>query len=146
MIGDAFGFLDPLYSSGVLLALKSGEFAADAIAEGLRNGNTSGITTRQMGGPLQQGSRPDAPARLRVLRRIQLRRICEKLSSDLQGTVTDVLIGDVFDGHVDKLWGPMESLYEAGKSPIPSWDAGIPAEKIPEKATNWFYPRIEASS
>jgi flavin-dependent dehydrogenase len=33
-IGDAFGFLDPLYSSGVLLALKSGEMAADAIVEG----------------------------------------------------------------------------------------------------------------
>ena len=35
MVGDAFGFLDPLYSSGVLLALKSGELAADAIVEGL---------------------------------------------------------------------------------------------------------------
>ena len=34
MIGDAWGFLDPLYSSGVLLALKSGELAADAIVEG----------------------------------------------------------------------------------------------------------------
>ncbi|MEX0818623.1 MAG: tryptophan 7-halogenase, partial [Pirellulaceae bacterium] len=41
LVGDAFGFLDPLYSSGVLLALKSGELAADAIAEGLRNGDTS---------------------------------------------------------------------------------------------------------
>src|SRR5262245_40409887 len=28
LVGDAFGFLDPLYSSGVLLALKSGELAA----------------------------------------------------------------------------------------------------------------------
>ena len=35
MIGDAWGFLDPLYSSGVLLALRSGEMAADAIVEGL---------------------------------------------------------------------------------------------------------------
>src|SRR6187549_647140 len=33
MVGDAFGFLDPLYSSGVMLALKSGELAADAIHE-----------------------------------------------------------------------------------------------------------------
>ncbi|HEX4149345.1 MAG TPA: NAD(P)/FAD-dependent oxidoreductase, partial [Pirellulales bacterium] len=31
LVGDAFGFLDPLYSSGVLLALKSGELAADAV-------------------------------------------------------------------------------------------------------------------
>jgi flavin-dependent dehydrogenase len=31
MVGDAFGFLDPIYSSGVFLALKSAEFAADSI-------------------------------------------------------------------------------------------------------------------
>ena len=41
LVGDAFGFLDPLYSSGVLLALKSGELAADAIAEGLARGDVS---------------------------------------------------------------------------------------------------------
>ena len=40
LVGDAFGFLDPLYSSGVLLALKSGELAADAIVEGLAAGDT----------------------------------------------------------------------------------------------------------
>ncbi len=40
-VGDAFGFLDPLYSSGVLLALKSGQLAADAVTEGLARGDTS---------------------------------------------------------------------------------------------------------
>jgi len=35
LIGDAFAFLDPVYSSGVMLALKSGEMAADAIHEAL---------------------------------------------------------------------------------------------------------------
>ena len=30
MAGDAFGFLDPVYSSGVFLAFRSGELAADA--------------------------------------------------------------------------------------------------------------------
>src|SRR3954471_14329315 len=42
LVGDAWGFLDPLYSSGVLLALKSGELAAEAIADGLQKGDTSG--------------------------------------------------------------------------------------------------------
>ena len=41
LVGDALGFLDPLYSSGVLLALKSGELAADAVCEGLATGDTS---------------------------------------------------------------------------------------------------------
>jgi flavin-dependent dehydrogenase len=36
LIGDAFTFLDPIYSSGVFLALRSGELAADAIDEALR--------------------------------------------------------------------------------------------------------------
>lgn len=42
MVGDAFGFLDPIYSSGVFLALQSGEMAADAILEGLQAGDVSG--------------------------------------------------------------------------------------------------------
>ncbi len=41
MIGDAFGFLDPIYSSGVMLALKSGELAGDAIHEALAAGDVS---------------------------------------------------------------------------------------------------------
>jgi flavin-dependent dehydrogenase len=32
LVGDAFGFLDPIYSSGVLLALKGAEFASETIA------------------------------------------------------------------------------------------------------------------
>ena len=31
LAGDSFGFLDPVFSSGVMLALKSGTLAADAI-------------------------------------------------------------------------------------------------------------------
>jgi flavin-dependent dehydrogenase len=42
LVGDAFGFLDPIYSSGVLLALKSGELAADSIHEALSAGDLSG--------------------------------------------------------------------------------------------------------
>jgi len=59
---------------------------------------------------------------------------------ELQGTVTDVLIGDVFDGHVDKLWSPMESLYAPGKASIPTWDAGLPADQIPDKANELVLP------
>jgi flavin-dependent dehydrogenase len=41
LVGDAFGFLDPIYSSGVLLALKSGELAADSVHEALAAGDPS---------------------------------------------------------------------------------------------------------
>ena len=41
LVGDAFGFLDPIYSSGVFFALKTGEMAADCVIEGLRSGDVS---------------------------------------------------------------------------------------------------------
>jgi flavin-dependent dehydrogenase len=40
-VGDAWGFIDPLYSSGVWFALKSGQLAADSIIEGLKNNDLS---------------------------------------------------------------------------------------------------------
>jgi flavin-dependent dehydrogenase len=41
LAGDAFAFLDPLFSTGVFLALKSGEMAADAIHAALATGTVS---------------------------------------------------------------------------------------------------------
>ncbi len=41
LVGDAFAFLDPLFSTGVFLGLKSGEMAADAIHAGLASGTVS---------------------------------------------------------------------------------------------------------
>jgi flavin-dependent dehydrogenase len=49
LIGDAFGFLDPIYSSGVMLALKSGEWAADAIHDALAAGDVSAERLGQYG-------------------------------------------------------------------------------------------------
>ncbi len=65
-IGDAFGFLDPLYSSGVLLALRSGEMAADAIVEGLAQGNTSALSWAS-GTDAQSRHRSHASLGLRIL-------------------------------------------------------------------------------
>ncbi|RYD85166.1 MAG: NAD(P)/FAD-dependent oxidoreductase, partial [Verrucomicrobiaceae bacterium] len=39
LVGDAFAFLDPVFSSGVMLALKSGELAGEAVHTGLLNGD-----------------------------------------------------------------------------------------------------------
>jgi flavin-dependent dehydrogenase len=44
LVGDAFSFLDPVFSSGVFLALKSGELAADAIHAGLDGGMITAST------------------------------------------------------------------------------------------------------
>jgi len=44
LIGDAWGFLDPVYSSGVFFALKSAELAADCVIAGLRANDVSAET------------------------------------------------------------------------------------------------------
>lgn len=41
LVGDANGFLDPIYSSGVFLALKGGEFVADSINAALEANDVS---------------------------------------------------------------------------------------------------------
>jgi flavin-dependent dehydrogenase len=55
LIGDAFGFLDPMYSSGVFLALKSGEMAADAIDEGLAKNDLSAAQLSKWGDRVADG-------------------------------------------------------------------------------------------
>jgi flavin-dependent dehydrogenase len=139
LVGDAFGFLDPLYSSGVLLALKSGELAADAIVDGLGRGDTSATQLGRWGETFNQG--------VDRMRRL----VCEYYDGfsfggfvrrypELQGTVTDLLIGDLFTERVDTVWGPMESLYPPDKPPIPAWDAGLLPEAVPEKANELVLP------
>ena len=124
MIGDAWGFLDPLYSSGVLLALKSGELAADAIVDGLASDDMSAAQLGKWGPAFNEG--------VDRMRRL----VCEyydgfsfgrfvQAHPDLRGTVTDILIGDLFNDRVDKVWKPMEGLYPPGKKPIPGWDANL---------------------
>jgi flavin-dependent dehydrogenase len=139
LVGDAFGFLDPLYSSGVLLALRSGEMAADAIVEGLQKGDVSGAQLGKWSGPFNEG--------MDRMRRL----VCEYYNGfsfgkfvrnypELRGTVTDLLIGDLFTSRVDKVWGPMESLYPEGHGTIPAWHQGTAAEQEPGKANELVLP------
>ncbi len=139
LVGDAWGFLDPLYSSGVLLALRSGEMAADAIVEGLQHGDTSAAQLGKWGEVFNQG--------VDRMRRL----VCEYYDGfsfgsfvrhypELRGTITDLLIGDLFTDRVDKVWAPMESLYPKDKAPIPRWDAGVPVAEAPSKANELFLP------
>jgi flavin-dependent dehydrogenase len=139
LVGDAFGFLDPLYSSGVLLALKSGQLAADAIGEGLASGDTSQAQLGKWGKGFNEG--------VDRMRRL----VCEYYEGfnfgsmvrqypEMRGTLTDLLIGDLFNTRVDKVWAPLESLYEDGKKPIPTWDAGTPAALAEGKANELVLP------
>ncbi|MES2707722.1 MAG: NAD(P)/FAD-dependent oxidoreductase [Verrucomicrobiota bacterium] len=43
MVGDAFAFMDPVFSTGVMMALKSGVLAGDAVHEALQAGDCSPV-------------------------------------------------------------------------------------------------------
>ena len=55
LIGDAYGFLDPIYSSGVLLALKMAELAANSIHDAFENNDFSGKRLGQFQEKLDEG-------------------------------------------------------------------------------------------
>lgn len=109
LVGDAFGFLDPLYSSGVLLALKSGELAADAVIEGLEIGDTS----RQQLGKWEA----DYVEGMNRMRRL----VCEYYDGfsfgqfirrfpHHRGGVTDLLIGDLFKKELDQVFADIDAF------------------------------------
>ena len=108
LVGDAFGFIDPVYSSGVFLALKSGELAADAIVEGLKTDN---LTADQLGnwtGPFESG--------VHWMRKLVSAFYTNEFSfgafmkehPHFKGNLTDLLIGRVFDDGVGKIFESMD--------------------------------------
>ena len=109
LVGDAFGFLDPLYSSGVLLALRSGSMAADAVTEGLAKGDTSAAQLGKWEAEFTKG--------MDRMRRL----VCEyydgfsfgrfvKQYPHFKGHLTDLLIGDLFRDEVDEVVEPMNKI------------------------------------
>jgi flavin-dependent dehydrogenase len=109
LVGDAFGFLDPLYSSGVLLALTSGSMAADAIHNGLTNGDTSETQLRKWESDFVAGMERMRRLVVEFYDGLSFGRFVKK-HPDLKGLVTDVLIGDVFKPDVDVLWPKIDEL------------------------------------
>ena len=55
LVGDALAFLDPVFSSGVMLALKSGQLAAEAVHTGLLAGDLSPGRFAEYGAHVRQG-------------------------------------------------------------------------------------------
>ena len=109
LVGDAFGFLDPLYSSGVMLALTSASMAADSIADALDAGD-----------PSEQRLRSWEPEYVKAMDRMRnlvcafydglnFGRLVRKYP-DKKNLITDVLVGNLFSDEVDQLWPLIEEL------------------------------------
>ena len=95
LAGDSFGFLDPVFSSGVMLALKSGTLAADAIHEAVQAQDFSADRFTEYGRTMREGIE-----NMRKLDyafydlRFSFRTLTNKYP-ETAGMVTDCLSGDV---------------------------------------------------
>ena len=109
LIGDAFGFLDPIYSSGLQLAFRSGAMAADAVSEGLRGDDLSGEKLGEWGPEFLKGMDRLKKLVYAFYDGFSFGAFIRKFPQHRRH-VTDLLIGDVFKDSLDEVWGPMEEL------------------------------------
>ena len=127
LLGDAFCFLDPVFSSGLMLALKSGVMAADAVHAAIEANDFSPAQFEDYAATLREG--------IENMRKLvyvfyhpnfTFRDFIEK-HPDLAGDITDCLSGDV-NKDFSRLWTAVEEL-----APIPEkLPYGMP--KAPGKA------------
>ncbi len=107
LVGDAYGFLDPIYSSGVFFALKTGEMAADAIHTGLTLGPLDGATLGNWTECFQSGAQwirklvaayydPD----------FSIGRFMRE-HPEHANNLTDVLIGRIFEPNTGNMFADM---------------------------------------
>jgi flavin-dependent dehydrogenase len=112
LIGDAYGFLDPIYSSGVLLALKMAELAADAIHDAFNHNDFSAARLGQYQAKLDRG--------IESMRKLVYAFYNDGFSfsgflrkyPDERVHIINLLIGDVFKEGVDSVYGPMSEFAE----------------------------------
>ena len=103
LVGDAFAFLDPVFSSGVMLALKSGVMAADAVHEAITARDFSPARFAEYGRTLREG--------IENMRKLvyafyepnfSFKQVID-LDPTLGGDITDCLSGDL-NKDFSRLW------------------------------------------
>ena len=114
LVGDAFCFLDPVFSSGLMLALKSGVLAADAIHEAIVARDFSPARFESYGRTLREGIE-----NMRKLvyafydENFSFKKVIDKYP-DLAGDITDCLSGDL-NKDFSRLWKAIEEF-----APLPA--------------------------
>ncbi|MXV74432.1 NAD(P)/FAD-dependent oxidoreductase [Candidatus Poribacteria bacterium] len=110
LVGDAFGFLDPVYSTGLFLALKSGEMAADAIIEAFNKNDFSEAQLGSFGPAFVDG--------MEAFRKLVYAFYTKEFSfarflseyPEHQGGIVDILSGDVFRKDVTHIFPAMAEM------------------------------------
>jgi flavin-dependent dehydrogenase len=123
LAGDALAFLDPVFSSGVLIALKTGVLAGEEISKGLAAGDLSPARFADYGKTMRQG--------VENMRKLvyafyqpnfSFKDVIKKFP-DAAGAITDCLSGDV-NKDFSQLWSQISEFV-----PLPDdLPYGVPLE------------------
>ena len=123
LVGDAFGFIDPVYSSGVYFALEMGVRAGDAVVEGLRKGDVSADQLGSWCPEFKEGAK-------------WIRKLVDAYYSNEfsfgrfmaahpqhRGNLTDLLIGRIFHDEAGRIFDDLDAAVEEAReraNPEPS--------------------------
>ncbi|HEX3999546.1 MAG TPA: NAD(P)/FAD-dependent oxidoreductase [Pirellulales bacterium] len=132
LIGDAYVFLDPIYSSGVFLALKSGEMAGDCIIDALKANDPSAARLGAWAKPFTDGVYWMSKLVYAFYNdSFSFGRFIKNYPHHV-GNVTDLLVGKVFQPSAADVFKDMDPWIEqaAATKANPSEKTGEkPAEK-----------------
>jgi flavin-dependent dehydrogenase len=115
LVGDALGFIDPVYSSGVYFALEMGVRAGDAIVEGFEKNDLSRAQLSSWVDDFMQGA-----VWVRKLvhafytKEFSIGRFM-KDHPEHRGSLTNLLIGRIFNDDASKMFEDMENSIEKAK-------------------------------
>lgn len=109
LVGDAFAFLDPVFSSGVMLALKSGHLVGETIHEGLLAGDLSPSRFTAYGDAIRQGVENMRKLVYAFYNPAFSFREVIKAHPEAAGMMTDCLSGDLNKDY-SRLWQCISEL------------------------------------
>lgn len=128
LVGDAWGFIDPVYSSGVFFALKSGELASECIVDALKANDPS---AERLGKWV-----PGFKEKTNWVRKLvnafysggfRVGKFVKEFPHH-RGELTDLLVGRVFNDRVGGIFKDLDPFMERMKNELPPDDPNAEPE------------------
>jgi flavin-dependent dehydrogenase len=116
LVGDAGGFIDPIYSSGVFLALKSAVMAAECVADGLHRNDVSEKTLGRWTREFESGVHwMRKLVRAFYTHEFSFGRFMKEYPHHA-GNLTNLLVGRVFEGNPGRIFEDLDPWIEKIKT------------------------------
>ncbi|KAA5543795.1 NAD(P)/FAD-dependent oxidoreductase [Roseiconus nitratireducens] len=120
LVGDAFGFIDPVYSSGVYFALEMGVRAGDAVVQGFAANDLSAERLGAWSEEFKQGAKwVRKLVHAFYTKEFSIGRFMKE-HPEHRSNLTDLLIGRIFHERAGQMFDDMEKSIEKAKMSMAS--------------------------